>query len=95
MWTEVPVKHPLILVTTTSLHLHVRVSLDNYSVVDVSVENGDGRVLRRNTTRRRDGGGIDGVNERLDDGMVGSVELGGEGVSTPALTLVGVITGCK
>ena len=54
----------------------------------VDVEHGDGREVRGAALHRRDEAGVDAVDQRLDDGVVGGVGVVGQREPALALTVV-------
>ncbi len=68
--------------TSAALDDHIRICLDDDPVVDVDVENGERPGLRWNTTWRRCGSRVDRVDETLDDGVIGHIEMRGQGIDT-------------
>jgi len=74
-------------------HLHVLVVFEHHFVVLVQVQHRYGRQLSGYTTRFGHGGGVHGVDQRLDDGVVGGVEVFGDRERTVAVAVVCVVTG--
>lgn len=74
--------------TAAALHHHVLVVFQNHLLVLVQVEEGDGAELRGHAARPRDVG-VDRVDQRLHDGVVGGVHVSVEGEGALAIAVVG------
>ena len=72
---------------------HVVVVFEDDFVVFVNVEHGDGGELGGDAAGARHRSRIDRVDQRLDDGVVGRVEVVGQGVRTVAVAVKGLVSG--
>lgn len=79
--------------TATAQHRHVLVVLQHNFVLFVQVQHGNGRQRGGHTARFGNGTGIDRVDQRLHDGVIGRVEVVGQRERTVAVTVVSVVAG--
>ena len=76
---------------SASLDDHVVIIFEYDLVILVDVQHGDGRELGGDATGPRNGARIDRMNQRLNDGVIGRVEMIGQRERTIAVTIIGVI----
>ena len=72
---------------------HVFIIFQDDFLVLVQVEHGDGRQLRGDTTGARHGAGVDAVDQGLDDGVVGGVQVVCQREGALSVAVVRVIVG--
>ena len=84
-------------ISTTSAGLddHVVVVFQDDFIVLVDVEHGDGRELGGDAAGAGHGAGVDRIDQRLDDGVIGRIQMIGQGEGAVSVAVVGVVSGWR
>lgn len=82
-----------ILSTSAANHRHILIVFQHHLILIVQIEHRNGIQLCGHTARLRRQITVDWIDQRLDDGMIGGIEMIGKWKLTLAMTIEGIVAG--